>query len=122
MDPKHGGSPLPRSPICLPGDHLKATQYVEVIQGALKQAGWSGSQRRRLRGLLRLWTFRAEGRDQEYEKNGSFGRAPGAAPPTSTDATVEYWRRLIPQSPETRRRRRMPSAVNEFYREKDRYR
>lgn len=121
MHPKYGGSPLPHSPVCMPQEHYKASQYVLVLEEALKQSGWSVTQRRRLRSLVRLWTFRAEGRDQEFEKNGSFGRAPGAAPPTAIDASVEKWRRLIPHDAKTRRLRRVPYTSREAIRERDRY-
>ena len=122
MTPKYGGSPLPASPICLPGEHHKAEAYVILVGEAMKQAGWSSTQRRRLRDLVRLWTWRAEGRDPQFEQYGSFGRRPGSAPPTALDATVEAWRRLAPQSPEGKQARRMPWRVNEHYRDEARYR
>jgi hypothetical protein len=121
MVPKKGGSPLPPSPICLPREHHKAAAYVLEIQEALKRAGWTGGQRGRLRSLLRLWEYRAEGRDPQFEQYGSFGRRPGSAPPTGVDATVEAWRRLIPHDRETMRRRKVPWTSRELARERDRF-
>jgi hypothetical protein len=121
MTPKHGGTPLPHSPICLPREHSKAAAYVLVLEAALGRAGWSASQRRRIRALVRLWSFRAEGRDPQFEQYGSLGRAPGSTPPTSADATVAAWRRLVPHPPGGRKRRKVPSRVNEYYRDQDRY-
>jgi len=121
MKPRHGGSPLPYAPICLPREHTKAVAYLAVLDQALGQAGWTASQRRRIRALQRLWTFRAEGRDPQFEKYGTFGRRPGTAPPTGADAVVAAWRRLIPHPPEVRRRRKVPFRVREATREMDRY-
>ena len=121
MVPKHGGTPLPLSPICLPREHGKAEAFVAEIQAALERPGWSGSQRRRLRELYRLWLFRAEGRDPQFEAYGSFHRPPGTAPPTATDVIVAKWRRLAPHDADTRRRRRVPYRVRDLSRERDRY-
>lgn len=122
MIPKKGGSPLLPSPICLPREHHKAAAYVIDIEEALKHGGWTGSQRGRLRGLLRLWKFRAEGRDTQFEQYGTFGRKPGSAPPTGTDAVVEAWRRLIPHDKATMARRKVPWTSRELARERDRFR
>jgi len=119
--PKKGGAPLPPSPICLPREHAKAAGFVLAIEEALTRPGWSGAQRGRLRALLRLWVYRAEGRDPQFEKYGSFGRRPGSAPPTSVDAIVAAWRRIVPLDKAARKRRRVPWAVNEAARERHRY-
>jgi hypothetical protein len=121
VKPDKGGTPLPPHPICLPRDHAKAAAYVLEIETALTRAGWSGAQRAKLRGLLRLWVYRAEGRDPHFEQYGSFARRPGSQPPTVTDAAVAKWRRLIPLDKEARKRRRVPWRVRELTRERDRY-
>jgi hypothetical protein len=122
MVPKFGeGDPLPLSPVCLGGEHQKAKDYVMVLQHHLKRSGWSKSQRARIKSLIRLWTFRAEGRDVEFEKNGSFGRAQGASPPTATDAVVERWRRLAPVDKATRALRKKAWRDRERARERDRW-
>lgn len=122
MIPKNGGTPLPPSPICLPREHAKAGAYVREIEEALQRAGWSSGQRGRLRAQLRLWTYRAEGRDPQFEKYGSFGRRPGTAPPTSVDAIVAAWRRIAPQDKEGRKRRKVPWSSRDAARERDRFR
>lgn len=121
MIPKKGGTPLPPSPICLPREHGKAQAYATLLQEALLQSGWSANQRKAIRIKYRLWAFRAEGRDPHFEKYGSFPRAPGSAPPTTSDATVAAWRRLIPHSAIVRKRRRVPYRLREQARERDRY-
>lgn len=122
MTPKKGGTPLPPSPICLPREHAKAAAYVCAIEEALTRAGWSSGQRGRLRAQLRLWKYRAEGRDPQFERYGSFGRKPGTAPPTSVDATVEAWRRIAPQDAEGRKRRKVPWTSRDAARERARFR
>ena len=94
MQPKRGGPPLPPSPLCLPGEHAKATAYLAALERALAQPGWSKSQRQYIRARLRHWTLRAEGRDPHFEKFGTFSRWYGSPPPTPQDMVVVQWRRL----------------------------
>lgn len=109
------------SPVCLPGEHAMARAYVAEIELALGQAGWSPSQRGRLRALRMKWMWRAEGRDEQFEQYGTFFRPPGTAPPTVTDVTVEKWRRRGLVSQEERKRRRVPWRVMAAARERARY-
>ena len=118
MKPKWGGDPLPEAPDCLAGERYKAQQYLVVLEQALDRPGWSSAQRKRIRDLYRKWLFRAEGRDSEFNRNGTFGRPPGSDPPTSTDLTVMKWRKLSPQTPEERRLRTFPRRFRSNYRQR----
>lgn len=92
MTPKYGGDPLPRAPLCLPGQHKKANEYAALLADALRQSGWSRTQRTRLRDRYRVWVWRAEGRDGYFEQYGTFARQEGAPPPTPLDLVVQEWR------------------------------
>ena len=88
MIPKFGGPELRLAPICLPKEHYKAKAYLAQIETALLADGWSSGQRRYLRVLHLKWLYRAEGRDPHFEEYGTFGRLPGAPPPTITDLII----------------------------------
>lgn len=108
MTPKYGGNPLAPAPDCLQGEHLKAVEYVRVLEAALEQPGWSQTQRQRIRTKYRKWLLCAEGRDPYFEQFGTFARFEGSPPPTSVDLVVARWRKRFPRTKEERRRRQMP--------------
>jgi len=93
MTPDRGGPELPAAPTCGPADHLTARQYQSQLQAALDQDGWSTNQRAVIRAKLRLWTLRAAGLDQLFEKRGNIPGHPDSLPPTTQDIVTWRWKR-----------------------------
>jgi hypothetical protein len=83
---------LPPSPICLGGERLRARHYLGVLESALRLDHWRHAERRELIRRWKLWKLRAEGHDPYFDEYGTFGRMPGAPPPTVTDITMKRWK------------------------------
>lgn len=93
MTPDRGGPSLPDAPTCGAGDLQAARAYVQTLQAALDQDGWSQNQRRVIRIRLGKWKLRAAGLDDYYNRRGNIPGNPDGPPPTQAEIAVTRWRR-----------------------------
>lgn len=97
MIPAKGGPPLDDPPVCGAGERWYAERHVLKIEAALDQEGWSRNQRRYLKLQWKVWTMRAMGMDEQFERRGTIGGHPDGKAPSRQAIVVEGWRRAARQ-------------------------
>lgn len=62
---------LGERPVCGPADHDRARGYLDRIERAIEQGGWTPGEGQRLRKMRETWNRRAAGRDAYFEIMGT---------------------------------------------------